>query len=82
MLPYAQLVAEQVSAQWVMEAHHASAAEGACQKDVAQPVDGVEPGLEANVIPPPTEPNVVQPESEQPQPSPVEPVADAAGLSQ
>ena len=28
LVPYAKMVAEQVSAQWVMEAHHSSMAEG------------------------------------------------------
>ena len=52
-------MAEQVSAQWVMEARRVSVAEGARQEDVAQPADGVELGLEANVAPPSTEPNVI-----------------------
>ena len=56
-----------------------NAAEGARQEDVAQPTDGVEPGLEANVAPPPTEPNVILSETEQPSSSPVEPVANATG---
>ena len=42
-------------------------------------MDGVEPGSEADVAPPPTELNVAQSEDEQPLPSPVEPVADATG---
>ena len=41
-------------------------------------MDGVEPGLELDVAPPSTEPNVAQSEDEQPLPSTVEPVADAA----
>ena len=49
------------------------------QEDVAQPTDGVEPGSEADVAPPSTEPNVVQPESEQPLSSLVAPTADATG---
>ena len=54
-------------------------AKGTHQEDVAQPADGVEPGLEAHVAPPPTKLNVAQPEDEQPLPSSVEPIADAAG---
>ena len=73
------MVAEQVSAQWVMEARRANMAEGAHQDDVAQPTDGVEPGSEADVAPPSTEPNVIQPESEQPLSSLVAPTADATG---
>ena len=75
-------MAEQVSAQWVMDARRANAAEGACQEDVAQSTDGVEPGSEANVTLPPTEPSVIVPESEQPLPSPIAPVADATGQPQ
>ena len=41
-------------------------------------MDGMEPRSEADVAPPPTEPNVAQSEDEQPLPSLVEPVADAA----
>ena len=32
--PHAQLVAKQVSTQWVMEARRASVAEGVCQEDI------------------------------------------------
>ena len=42
--------------------------EGACQEDVAQPMDGVEPGSEADVAPPLIEPNVTQLEDESPYP--------------
>ena len=59
LLPHAKLLAEQVSTQWVMDAHRADMAESVRQEDVAQPMDGVEPGLEMNVALPPTEPNVV-----------------------
>ena len=34
LVPYALMVAEQVSVQWVMEAHRASVAEGVRQEDV------------------------------------------------
>ena len=34
LVPYAQTVAEQVSAQWVMEACRSSMAKGVCQEDV------------------------------------------------
>ena len=53
-----------------MEARHANVAEGARQEDVTQPMDGVEPG---------SEPNVVPPEDEQPLLSPVAPTDDATG---
>ena len=45
-------------------------------------MDGVEPGLKVDVAPPLTEPNVAQSEDEQPLPSSVEPVVDAAGEPQ
>jgi len=35
LLPHKKLVAEQVSAQWVMDARHANTAEGAHQEDIA-----------------------------------------------
>ena len=41
-------------------------------------MDGMEPRSEADVAPPPIEPNIAQSEDEQPLLSPVEPVADAA----
>ena len=78
-MPYAQMVAEQVSVQWVMEARRSSMAEGVRQEDVIQPADGVETGSEASVVPPPTEPNVVPSKSEQPLSSSIVPSADAAG---
>ena len=34
LVPYAQMVAEQVSTQWVMEAHHSSMAEDVHWEDV------------------------------------------------
>ena len=61
-----------------MEAHRADMAEAARQEDIAQPMDGVEPRMEAEVTLTPTEPNVAQSEDEWPLPSPVEPVVDAA----
>ena len=82
LLPHTKLLAEQVSAQWVMDARRASMAKGVRQEDVTQPVDGVEAGSEVSVVPPPTEPNVTLSESEQPLSSLVVPSADAAGWSQ
>ena len=64
LLPHAKLVAEQVSVQWVMDTCPADMPKGARQEDVAQPVDGVELGSEADIAPPPTEPNVAQSEDE------------------
>ena len=48
------------------------------REDVAQPVDGMELGSEVDVTPPPTELNVAQSKDEQPLPSLVETVVDAA----
>ena len=79
LLPHAQMVVEQVSAQWVMEAHRASVAEGVRSEDVIQPTDGVEPESEAIVVSPPTEPNVTPLETEQLLSSSTEPAADAVG---
>ena len=76
-MPHAKLVADQVSAQWVVDACCADMAGSVCQEDVTQPTDGVEPGSEVDVALPPTEPNVAQSEDEQPLPSSVEPVVDA-----
>ena len=76
LLPHARLVVEQVSAQWVMDAHREDMAESVCRGDVAQPVDGTS-GSEVDIAPPSTEPNVVPPGSEQPVPLSVAPTADA-----
>ena len=35
LLPHAKLLAEQVSAQWVMDARRVNMTEGACEEDVA-----------------------------------------------
>ena len=78
LLPQARLVAEQVSAQWVMDVHREDMAGSMRREDIAQPADGMEPGLEVDVVPPSAKPNVVSPGSEQPAPSPVVPTADAA----
>ena len=81
-MPCAQMVAEQVSAQWVMEARHASMAEGVHQEDVMKSIDGVEAGSEASIVQPPTEPNVVPAESEQPLSLLTVPSVDATSRSQ
>ena len=79
LVPYTQMVAEQVSTQWVMEARRSSMAKGVRQEDAIQPVDGVEAGSEMSVISPPTESNVIPSESEQPLSSSTVPLADAVG---
>ena len=78
-MPYAQMVAEQVTAQWVMEPHHSSMAEEVCREVVVQPVEGGETGSEVSVVPPPTELNVIPTESELPSSSSSVPSANAAG---
>ena len=68
LLPHTKLVAEQVSTQWVMDGRRVDMAEGVRQEDVAQPVDGGEPRSEADVAPPPTEPNVIRRKASSPYP--------------
>ena len=82
LVPYAQMVAEQVSVQWVMEAHRVSMAEGMHQEDIIQPTDGVETRSETSIVPPPTEPNVVPSASKQSLSLSTTPSADAAGRPQ
>ena len=65
-----------------MDAHREDMVESVRQGDVAQPTDGTEPRSEVGIAPPSTEPNVVQPGSEQPVPLPVAPTADAVGPPQ
>ena len=65
-----------------MDACREDMARSVRQEDVAQPVDGMEPGSEVDIALPSTEPNVVQLGSEQLVPSPVAPTADAAGQPQ
>ena len=54
-------------------------AKDVCQEDIIQPMEGVETGFEASVVPPPTEPNVVPTKSELPLSLSIVPSADAAG---
>ena len=49
LLPQARLVAEQVSAQWVMDARREDMAGSVRRGDVAQPTDGTEPGSEVDI---------------------------------
>lgn len=79
LLPHARSVAEQVSAQWVMDVRREDMARSMRGEDAAQPTDGAEPGLEVNVAPVSAEPNVVPLGSEQPAPSSVARTADAVG---
>ena len=67
LLPYARLVAEQVSTQWVMDARREDMAGSVRWGDVALAL---------------IEPNIVPPKSEQPTPSPVAPTADVVELVQ
>ena len=78
LLPHARLVAEQVSAQWVMDVHCKDMARSACREDVAQPVDGTGPGSEVDITLGSTEPNVTPPGSEQRELSPAASTTDAA----
>ena len=64
LLPHARSVAEQVSAQWVMDVRCEDMARSMRGEDAAQPADGAEPRSEVNVAPVLIEPNVVPPGSE------------------
>ena len=79
LVPYAQMVAEQVTAQWVMEARRSTVAEDMCREDVVPPMEGLETGLEASIIPPPAEPNIVPTGNELPSSLLTVPTADATG---
>ena len=78
-MPHAQMVAEQVITQWVMEARHSSMAEDVRWEDAILHVEGVETRSEASVVPPPIEPNIVLTGSELPSSSSTVPSADATG---
>ena len=64
--------------QWVMDVRHEDMARSMRGEDVAQPADGMEPGSEVDIASALTEPNVLPPGSEQPEPLPVTLTADAA----
>ena len=51
LLPHARSVAEQVSAQWVMDVRREDMARSMRGEDVAQPTDGMEPRSEVDVAP-------------------------------
>ena len=82
LLPHARSVAEQVSAQWVMDVRCEDMARSMRGEDVAQPTDGMEPRSEVDVSLALTEQNAMPSRSEQPAPSLVAPTADAAELVQ
>jgi len=92
LVPYAQMVAEQVTTQWVMEARRLTMAADMRREDVIQPVEAAEAGLEESVFLPPTEldialttaePSVVVPTTtELPSSSPIAPSTDVAGWPQ
>jgi len=62
-----------------MDIRHEDMARSMHGEDAAQSTDSVEPRSEVNVALAPTEPNVVPLGSEQPAPSSVAPIANAAG---
>ena len=78
LVPYTEMVANQVTSQWVMEAHHSSMAKEVHREDVVQPMEGVDTRSEESVVLPPTEPNVVPTGSELPSSLSTVPSADAA----
>ena len=61
LLPHARSVAEQVSAQWVMDVYREDMARSMRGENVAQPTDGTEPRSEVDVVPASTKLNVVPP---------------------
>ena len=79
LLPYAWSVADQVSAEWVMDVHHEDIDKSMRGEDAVELSDGAEPGSEVNVAPVLTEPDAVPPGSEQLAPSSVAPSLDVTG---
>ena len=79
LLPHAQSVSEQVSAEWVMDVRRQDMARSLRGENASEPADSPEPGSLGNVTSASIEPNVVPPGSEQPTPSSVALPADAAG---
>ena len=74
------MVAEQVTTQWVMEAHRSSVAEDVLQEDVIQPMEGVETGSEASIIPTIAELSAISPTTTKlPSSSSTIPSVDVAG---
>ena len=72
-------MADQVSAEWVMDVRHEDMARSMHGEDASEPADSTEPSSRGNVALAPIEPDVVPPGSEQPTSSSVVPPADAAG---
>ena len=79
LVPHAQMVDEQVTVQWVMEARCSFVAEDVRQKDVIQPLVGVDTGSEVSVVLPLIEPNVIPTRSELPSSLSIILTADATG---
>ena len=61
----------------MMEARHSSVAKDVRLEDVVQPMEGVETGSDASIVPPPTEPNVIPTENVLPSSLPTVLSADA-----
>ena len=81
LVSYAQMVTEQVTAQWVMGAHRLSVSKDVHREDVIQPMEGVETGSEASIVLPSIELNIVLTESVMPSSSSTEPSVDATGVA-
>ena len=73
------MVAEQVTARWVLEARRSTMDEDVRREDVVQPMVGVEIRLKESIVLPPTELNVFPTGSELPSSLSTVPIADAAG---
>ena len=78
LLPHAQSVLEQVSAEWVMDVRRQDMARSMRGENASKPADSPEPGSGGNVASASIELNVVPPGNEQPVPSSVASPADAA----
>ena len=79
LLSHARSVADQVSAEWVMDVRREDMARSMHGEDGSQPTGSTEPGSEVNVALASVEPNVVPSGGEQPVLSSVAPTADATG---
>ena len=82
LLPYTRSVADQVSAEWVMDVRCEDLAKSARGEDAAELSDGEEPGLKVNVASVLAELDAVPSGSEQPVPSSVAPSSDVTGSAQ
>ena len=79
LVPHTQVVAEQVTALWVMEDRRPTVATDVRREDIVQPMEEAEARSEASIVLPPTEPNVILTSTELPSSSPTALSTDAVG---